>query len=163
MFPLSSRYEDVFMEEMVFATFLKLLKETWNEVISEADLIQLLYDGVTKPAELVNNCGDDIWIKKSTANNVFKRTNGGNVRRDIRVAANDPRVVVSIQGYFQKNIVNHILPSRKADLVGSLRRTIEKDDAVQDKKRRHNAPDTGSVATKSASVERVAGQIQTYR
>ena len=42
-------FENEYMDEMVFATLLILLKDAWDEVISEVDLIQVLYDGVADP------------------------------------------------------------------------------------------------------------------
>jgi hypothetical protein len=127
--------ENKYMDEMVFATLLIFLKDVWDEVISEVDLIQVLYDGVADPIGLRANDGSVICVKKGTASKVFSRQTGGNVRKDIRENSKDVRVINSIEGYFNKHVLTHILPTRKADLIEGLKAVIEKDDVVSDKQR----------------------------
>ena len=103
------------MDEMVFATLLVYLQDAWDEVISEVDLIELLYDGVADAAGVTTEDGQVICVTKGTASKVFARQTGGNVRRDIRKHASDSRVVSSIEGYFKEKVLTHILPARKAD------------------------------------------------
>lgn len=57
-------FENEYMDEMVFATLLILLKDAWDEVISEVDLIQVLYDGVADPIGLRASDGSVICVKK---------------------------------------------------------------------------------------------------
>ena len=56
--------ENEYMDEMVFATLLILLKDAWDEVISEVDLIQVLYDGVADPIGLRAADGSVICVQK---------------------------------------------------------------------------------------------------
>ena len=42
------------LSELVFATYLKELKNAWAEEIADPDLINLLSDAVSEPMELVN-------------------------------------------------------------------------------------------------------------
>ena len=134
------------MDEMVFATFLMFLKDAWDEVISEVDLIQLLYDGVADPANIRTSDGNVICVAKSTASKVFARQSGGNVRRDIRKHVSDPAVINSIEGYFKKRVLTHILPARRDDLIGGLKGIIEQDDVVMNKDRFLMYADAGHIA-----------------
>ena len=127
-FPKVSIFEgDGLMDEMVFATFLILLSDAWDEVISEVNLVELLYDGVADAANLRTEDGQVICVTKGTASKVFARQTGGNVRRDIRKHASDPKVITSIEEYFKKKVLTHILPARKPDLIGGLKKVIEKE------------------------------------
>lgn len=139
-------FENECMDEMVFATLLILLKDAWDEVISEVDLIQVLYDGVADPIGLRASDGSVICVKKGTASKVFARQTGGNVRKDIRVNAKDPRVTGTIEKYFKEKVLNHILPIRKADLVGCLKQIIEKDAVLSDKNRYLQYADVKQIA-----------------
>lgn len=134
------------MDEMVFATLLVYLQDAWDEVISEVDLIELIYDGVADAAGVTTEDGQVICVTKGTASKVFARQTGGNVRRDIRKHASDSRVVSSIEGYFKEKVLTHILPARKADLVGGLKIVIEKDDVVKDKERFLKYADVDHIA-----------------
>ena len=139
-------FENEYMDEMVFATLLILLKDAWDEVISEVDLIQVLYDGVADPIGLRASDGSVNCVKKGTASKVFARQTGGNVRKDIRVNAKDPRVTGTIEKYFKEKVLNHILPIRKADLVGCLKQIIEKDAVLSDKDRYLQYADVKQIA-----------------
>jgi len=134
------------MDELVFATLLNYLSDAWDEVISQVDLIELLYDGVADPANLKTTDGKVICVKKGTASKVFSRETGGNVRRDIRKHASDPCVKNTIQSYFENNVLVHILPARKSDLVGGLKKVIDNDEVVKDKKRFLNYADVNHLA-----------------
>ena len=113
-------FENEYMDEMVFATLLILLKDAWDEVISEVDLIQVLYDGVADPIGLRASDGSVICVKKGTASKVFARQTGGNVRKDIRVNAKDPRVTGTIEKYFKEKVLNHILPVHIRSLLQNV-------------------------------------------
>ena len=146
-FPKVSIFEgDGLMDEMVFATFLILLSDAWDEVISEVNLVELLYDGVADAANLRTEDGQVICVTKGTASKVFARQTGGNVRRDIRKHASDPKVITSIEEYFKKKVLTHILPARKPDLIGGLKKVIEKDDVVTDKERFLKYADISTIA-----------------
>lgn len=84
-----------------FASYLVELKNAWREIISEVDLINLLYDAVSKPAGLMNQNGEFISVKKGTASKIFSRATGGNVNRAIRQHSNDQAVLSSIEQYFK--------------------------------------------------------------
>ena len=54
------------MDEMVFAALLIFLQDAWDEVISEVDLIELLYDGVADAAGVTTEDGQMISVTKGT-------------------------------------------------------------------------------------------------
>lgn len=137
---------DGFMNELVFATFLILLSDAWDEVISEVNLIELLYDGVADAVGLRTEDGQVICVTKGTASKVYARQTGGNVRRDIRKHASDPRVLSTIEGYFKDKILVHILPARRSDLIGALKDVIDKDGVVKDKQRFLQYADDAHIA-----------------
>ena len=73
----------------VFAVYLDELRKSWREAVSEVDLINLLYDAVSEPADLKNQNGETISVKKGTASKIFHREKGGNVNRAIRQHSHD--------------------------------------------------------------------------
>lgn len=46
------------MSELVFATVISEFKTSWAESISDPEMIELLYDAVALPTNLVNQNGD---------------------------------------------------------------------------------------------------------
>lgn len=93
------------MSELVFATYLKELKNAWAEEIADPDLINLLYDAVSEPMELVNKENGTITTEKSAASKIMNRQKGGNALKVIRTNANKDKVRSSIEQYFEKNVV----------------------------------------------------------
>ncbi len=62
------------LSELVFATYLKELKKNaWAEEIADPDLINLLYDAVSEPMELVNKENGTITTEKSAASKIMNR------------------------------------------------------------------------------------------
>ena len=61
------------LSELVFATYLKELKNAWAEEIADPDLINLLYDAVSEPMELVNKENGTITTEKSAASKIVNR------------------------------------------------------------------------------------------
>lgn len=76
------------LSELVFATYLKELKNAWAEEIADPDLINLLYDAVSEPMELVNKENGTITTEKSAASKIVNRQKGGNALKVIRTNAN---------------------------------------------------------------------------
>lgn len=80
------------LSELVFATYLKELKNAWAEEIADPDLINLLYDAVSEPMELVNKENGTITTEKSAASKIVNRQKGGNALKVIRTNANKDKV-----------------------------------------------------------------------
>lgn len=114
----------------VFASYLVELKNAWREIISEVDLINLLYDAVSKPAGLMNQNGEFISVKKGTASKIFSRATGGNVNRAIRQHSNDQAVLSSIEQYFKNEVVKRLLAGSEENLIHRLDIRIQADETI---------------------------------
>lgn len=124
------------MSELVFATVISELKTSWAESISDPEMIELLYDAVALPTNLVNQNGDPISVPKGTASKVVNREVGGNVRQDIRANSTDPRVLDSIEAYFRKEVVSKLLKGSEDDLIHRLEVIIKNDNEIADEKKK---------------------------
>ena len=121
------------MFELVFATFLQLIKDSWKSGkrrISQADLINLLYDAVSIPTGLTNQNNDVLTVDKSVASKIFHRKKGGNINYSIQSHSNDKKVLETIELYFEENIIPYILEPKKEDLILKLRNIIENDSKI---------------------------------
>lgn len=123
------------MEELVFATYLKEMKEAWNEEISDPTLIEVLYDGVADPLGLLNKEKDTISVPKSVASKIVNRQKSGNPLKVIRNGAGQKKVRDSIPSYFQKKILKELHPERIDDLIAHLKAIIENDTVIADSKK----------------------------
>lgn len=119
------------MSELVFATFLNELKNSWNDsTIANEDLINLLYDSVSEPAGLVNKKGESISVSKSQASKIKNREKGGNPNTTIRDHSSDRKVLDSINTYFEKKIVKRIHFDSRTDLIYRLKSIIDEDNNI---------------------------------
>ena len=123
------------VDELVLATYVADLKAAWREEVSDPDLINLLYDAVSLPTGLLNKKGDPIEISKGTASKIMHRSSGGNVHRLIRKNARDPRVLKSIEEYFEKNVLPELICGAERQLVHMLTLKIKNDIIIPDKDR----------------------------
>ena len=123
------------MAELVFATFLIELKESWIDEISDPDLIMLLYDAVADPVGLKNKMGDAIFINKTTASKVVNRKPGGNPLKSLRRYTNDTRVTNSINVYFENKVIKQLHPSKKKVLFDSLLEIVNTDEGIKQAER----------------------------
>lgn len=114
----------------VFAVYLDELRTSWRETISEVDLINLLYDAVSEPANLKNQKGETISVKKGTASKIFHRDQGGNVNRSIRQHSHDQSVLSTIDEYFEKHVVRRLLPGSEENLIYRLDHHIQVDQSI---------------------------------
>lgn len=116
------------MSELVFSAVLKELKASWKDsIIADPDLIELLYDAVARPSGLVNKEGDTITVSKGQASKIVNRQKGGNPLKAIRTHSMDPKVLDSINTYFEVNVVKRLLPGDEDDLIHRLMNIIEGD------------------------------------
>lgn len=113
----SFQMEDHMKATFVFAVYLDELRTSWRETISEVDLINLLYDAVSEPANLKNQKGETISVKKGTASKIFHRDQGGNVNRSIRQHSHDQSVLSTIDEYFEKHVVRRLLPGSEGWII----------------------------------------------
>lgn len=123
------------MEELVFAMVINELKEAWNNTVSDPDLIELLYDAVAAPIGLTNKKGDAFTVSKTTASKIVNRQPGGNPLKAIRQKSDNKKVLDSIDGYFETNVVKRLLDSKKDDLIQHLSDMIKKDKGIADAKK----------------------------
>lgn len=123
------------MSELVFATYLKELKNAWAEEIADPDLINLLYDAVSEPMELVNKENGTITTEKSAASKIVNRQKGGNALKVIRTNANKDKVRSSIEQYFEKNVVKRLHSDCIDDLISNLKKIIEGDSSISETKK----------------------------
>ncbi len=123
------------MKELVFATVLAELKTSWGDTVADPDLINLLYDAVAVPVGLTNKNGEPITISKGTASKIVNRKNGGNPHRSIRSRSTDDRVLVSIEEYFNKNVVKRLLKGSEDDLIERLKAVINDDANIAESKK----------------------------
>jgi hypothetical protein len=122
--------EDHMKATFVFAVYLDELRTSWRETISEVDLINLLYDAVSEPANLKNQKGETISVKKGTASKIFHRNQGGNVNRSIRQHSHDQSVLSTIDEYFEKHVVRCLLPGSEENLIYRLDHHIQVDQSI---------------------------------
>lgn len=137
------------MSELVFATYLKELKDAWAEGIADPDLINLLYDAVSEPMELVNKEGGTITTEKSAASKIMNRQKGGNALKVIRANANKDKVRSAIEQYFEKNVVKRLHSDCIDDLLSNLKKIIEGDASISEVKKEELL----KCATKSSLAE----------
>lgn len=123
------------MSELVFATYLRELKNAWAEDIADPDLIELLYDGVAEPMGLLNKEKNTITVDKGTASKIVNRQKGGNALRLIRTKANNERVQVTIESYFQNKVIKRLHRDCVDDLISNLKKLIENDDSISEDKK----------------------------
>lgn len=123
------------LSELVFATYLKELKNAWAEEIANPDLINLLYDAVSEPMELVNKENGTITTEKSAASKIMNRQKGGNALKVIRTNANKDKVRSSIEQYFEKNVVKRLHSDCIDDLISNLKKIIEGDSSISETKK----------------------------
>lgn len=123
------------LKDLVFATILSELKASWGEVIADPDLINLLYDSVTEPTELLNKNGEPITVSKGTASKIVNRQTGGNPNQSVRNNSADSRVLRSIEAYFASNVVKRLLSGSEDDLIQRLREIINEDTSIADSKK----------------------------
>lgn len=123
------------LSELVFATYLKELKNAWAEEIADPDLINLLYDAVSEPMELVNKENGTITTEKSAASKIVNRQKGGNALKVIRTNANKDKVRSSIEQYFEKNVVKRLHSDCIDDLISNLKKIIEGDSSISETKK----------------------------
>ncbi|MCD8300316.1 MAG: hypothetical protein LUC41_03985, partial [Clostridiales bacterium] len=82
------------MSELIFSVVVEEIKSAFEETISDADVIQLLYDGVADPAGITNSKGESIFVSKTTAHAIVNRKRrGGNPLTIIRKHSCDPKVI----------------------------------------------------------------------
>lgn len=123
------------LSELVFATYLKELKNAWAEEIADPDLINLLYDAVSEPMELVNKENGTITTEKSAASKIVNRQKGGNALKVIRTNAKKDKVRSSIEQYFEKNVVKRLHSDCIDDLISNLKKIIEGDSSISETKK----------------------------
>lgn len=123
------------MSELVFATYLRELKNAWAEDIADPDLIELLYDGVAEPMGLLNKEKNTITVDKGTASKIVNQQKGGNALRLIRTKANNERVQVTIESYFQNKVIKRLHRDCVDDLISNLKKLIENDDSISEDKK----------------------------
>ena len=123
------------MSELVFATYLRELKNAWAEDIADPDLIELLYDGVAEPMGLLNKENNTITVDKGTASKIVNRQKGGNALRLIRNKANNEKVQVTIESYFQNKVIKRLHRDCVDDLISNLKKLIENDDSISEDKK----------------------------
>lgn len=122
------------MDDLVLATVAKEIKAAFADSISDMDMIQLLYNAVAYPANLMNQNGDTIFVPKATASAIMNRKKGGNPLRIIRKHSMDEAVKNTIVAYFEKEIVHRILPTAIDALIYHLKTAIEQDDIPEETK-----------------------------
>lgn len=111
------------------------LKTSCAESISDPEMIEILYDAVALPIDLLNQNGDTITVPKGTASKIVNHEVDGNVRQDIRTHSTDQRVLDSIDDFFKTEIVPWLLKGIEDDLIHRLKTIIDNDsDISADKK-----------------------------
>lgn len=108
------------MREFVFATVLAEIKNAFVEEVSDPDLIELLYGGITYPLGITIG-----KVTKGAASKIVNRETGGRPLKVIRGHCQDDEVKRSIGTYFSKNIVNRFIPGIEDDVIFRLRGIIK--------------------------------------
>ncbi len=116
------------MNELVFATIIRELKTSWKDsTIADPDLIELLYDAIATPANLVNKSGEVITVSKAAASKIVNRQKGGNPLKIIKDHSTDQIVLKTIDSYFETKVVSRLIPGNEDDLIYRLKTIIEND------------------------------------
>lgn len=100
-------------------------------------MINLLYDVVSEPIELVNKENGTITTEKSAASKIVSRQKGENALKVIRTNANKEKVHSSIEQYFERNVAKRLHSDCIDDLVSNLKRIIEGDTSISEAKRKN--------------------------
>lgn len=93
------------MRELVLATVLAEIKNTFKDDIDDPNLVELLYGGITEPLGLPR-----VAVSKGTASLIMNRQPKGKPHKIIRNNSQDDKVKASIGTYFEKNVIKHFLP-----------------------------------------------------
>ncbi len=118
------------MRELVFATVIAEIKNAFKDEITDPDLIDLLYLGVTKPLGI--SVGK---VQKGAASKIVNRKAGGNPLKIIRNNSQDPKVKASIGAYFRNCVIRHFIPGMEDDIIYHMRGIIKEDINISDQKR----------------------------
>lgn len=115
------------MFDLVISVFTSLLKQYWRSSIADPDLLELLYDAVADPVNLLNEKGDPISVTKSTASKIMLRKAGGNIHTQIKKHIADEKVNQTIVAYFERRIIPNLQPGLIGDLIVKLKTIIRRD------------------------------------
>lgn len=115
------------MAELVLAVVVNELQSSWNEQISSMDLINLLYDAISEPANLKNKNGEYISVSPTVASYIVNRKPGGNPNAQIRKHAYDQAVVNTIDDYFERHVVRKLRKGDEENLIHRLLTVINSD------------------------------------
>lgn len=118
------------MRELVLATVLAEIKNTFKDDIDDPNLVELLYGGITEPLGLPR-----VAVSKGTASLIMNRQPKGKPHKIIRNNSQDDKVKASIDTYFEKNVIKHFLPGMEDEVIFHLRGVIKDDRNISDAKR----------------------------
>lgn len=121
------------MSDFVFSIYVGRMKKAWKGVISDMDLISLLYGLIAIPAKLEDKNGEIISCSKTTASEIMNRKT--NAHRKIREHSRDEAVMSSIVSAVEKEIVKRLHPGMTDGLIQDLCRDISHSD-IQHQRRR---------------------------
>ncbi len=118
------------MRELVFATVLAEIKNTFKDDIDDPNLIELLYGAVTEPLGLSR-----IAVSKGQASLIVNRQPKGKPHKVVRNNSQDAKVKSSVGTYFERTVINHFLPGMEDEVIFHLRGVIKDDPNISDSKR----------------------------
>ena len=118
------------LRELVLATVLAEIKNTFKDDIDDPNLIELLYGAITEPLGLPR-----ITVSKGTASLIMNRQPKGKAHKIIRNNSQDDKVKASVGTYFETTVIRHFLPGMEDELIFHLRGVIKDDKNISDAKR----------------------------
>jgi len=118
------------LRELVLATVLAEIKNTFKDDIDDPNLIELLYAAITEPLGLPR-----VSVSKGTASLIVNRQPKGKAHKVIRNNSQDDRVKATIGKYFETNVIKHFLPGMEDEVIFHLRGVIKEDSNISDAKR----------------------------
>lgn len=113
------------MEELVFATYIRELKDAWKGTVTTEDLINLLFGQIVIPCNVKSQKGESYYVSKESASRLLNLKE--NVSPKIWKHADDVDIVKSTKDYFGKYVVCKLMATKQAVLMGILVEIIKND------------------------------------
>jgi hypothetical protein len=118
------------MIDFVFSTYVSELKKVWHDDISNEDLINLLYNAIILPMNVLDKKGDLYYIDKSAVSKLANRES--NVSPKIKKASDDKAVTGNIHQYFSSMVLVGISRGLEAQLIKGLEDLVNGDKSIAD-------------------------------
>jgi len=115
-----------------FAVYGKLLLDATKE--TDVFLVNSLMDSIVVPLSLTAGKDNELLsIDRGTVARYLKGER--NIHQKIMLGSKEKKVLEKIEDYFEKNILNHIIPAMMTDLLDGLTLAISNDETIPEKKK----------------------------